>query len=323
MRPVLGGLLLLAVFVGTIQLVFGDQLNTAAGSSHSVTASVSSLIPVLSPTDYTEARWNRLRDVFRRLAETSTGKKILSQAGEMVEQVRWGNVSKTDAVLTRQFDPTTGIEKRVREVTVYLKETQTIEESILDLAHEMTHAMAGPQWDPYDPNLTASNYVHAIIDASGGEVDALTTECRVALELSDMKGTDPGRCTKYSRSTEERVSRAEILKDFYRVGRWKGQVAKALEQSGVDTGALPLLSGEEAVFFSSTGKTPYPIALLREFAELNNVACGNTVKRLSTMSSSTDQNPQTIRDSTVRFLRKRCPGSVPELSRRFPKLTRR
>ena len=301
------GLVLAVVFLGTIQIVLSGQVNLA-------------LFPVLSPPDYTDARWNQLREVFRILSETPTGTRILTQAGELIHQVRWGVVSKTDAVLTRQFDPATGTEKRIREVTVFLKEKQAIEESVLDLAHEMTHALAGPQWDPYDPNLTASAYVRAVIDASGGEVDALTAECSVALELSELKGWNPGRCAKYSHQGphgEDRVSRAEIQKDFYRVGHWKRQVEKALEMAGLEIDALPLLSGDDTVFFSSTGKAPYPIALLREFADLNSTACGNTLKRLSTFSSSTDTIPQPVRESTVQFLKKRCPGSTaPELSRR-------
>src|SRR5947207_1584745 len=48
--------------------------------------------------------------------------------------LRWGQVSKTDAVLRRHVDPVSGKEARDRQVVIDLRRAPPAEETVLDLA---------------------------------------------------------------------------------------------------------------------------------------------------------------------------------------------
>ena len=234
------------------------------------------------------------------------------------ERFRWGDASRTDAVLTRHYDSETGQETRERKVTIYLRRGQPMEEMMLDLAHELVHATSRPAWDPYDPKLTAAEYIRVAIEGAGGEVEAVQAECRVSLELfttrvaggarldaEKTKSLD-SRCTRYGGSLAMDV----IRKDFYRVGRWNTEL-----QSRLGEGArklLPLLSSEKPSLYSSTGGAPYPVALLEEYRQMTTVACENSRRRAATLAEDGDSSLRSpasvseIEQSNRLFLTRRC-----------------
>jgi hypothetical protein len=150
----------------------------------------------------------------------------------------------------------------------------------MDLAHELVHATTPPTWDPYDPTLTAGKYMHAALEANGGEIDAVFAECEVAVDLKRDLDIRSNRCDRYLVLTglENKLSvdRTKIQGDFYRVGKWENYVRTRL---GKETGRFPLLSTKEPELYSATGSAPYPVALMREYDELNRVACENARKR--------------------------------------------
>lgn len=124
--------------------------------------------PLASAETLPKQSQERLQGVVRILGKAASGKKLLEQAQafwnlkdarEVVRFLRWDSASRTDAVLIRHFDPRTGIEDRERKVTVYLRSNQKLEEVVMDLAHELSHAVAKPVWDPYDPELSAGDYL--------------------------------------------------------------------------------------------------------------------------------------------------------------------
>ncbi|MBC7690501.1 MAG: hypothetical protein H7222_01920 [Methylotenera sp.] len=192
------------------------------------------------------------------------------------------SVSRTDAVLTRHYDPVTGKESRERQVTVYIRKEQSFEDRTLDLAHELTHATAAPSWDPYDPNLTAGKYVWAALEAPGGEIEAVVMECQVGLQLSRILPFQVPRCHRYL-GAHSVLDANKVRQDFYRVGRWKSEVTEKLQAEHV---LFPLLSSEKPELYSSTGRAPYPLALIREFTELNQIACENARRRVSSQAQS-------------------------------------
>jgi hypothetical protein len=264
----------------------------------------------------------RVQDALRILSRVPSGRAILQRAqtrlglsaDELPRLFRWGEVSRTDAVLTRHFVPGSGQERREREVTVYLRESQPLEDLVLDVAHELTHATGGPDWDPYDPNLTPGRYITAALEGEGGEVEALITECRVALELSRDYGMAARRCLRYREPGGVTVSRAKVLRDFYRVGRWRRELGRRL---GSESRRLPLLSGDSPQLYSSTGRAPYPVALLREFEALNEAACANSRRRLASLSpegpsgrapaaEASDAQAEARLLDTRRFIARRC-----------------
>lgn len=230
------------------------------------------------------------------------------------DQVQFGPVSRTDAVLTRELDPRTGREKRERIVTIFLKRGQSPSAVALDLAHELTHALAGQSWDPYDPELTAGKYIRSAIEGPGGEVDAVMRECQIEQELAKQGAIKSrSRCARYRAHTKEGPSfdRTRVLADFYRVGEWRTQM---LVRLGSEAREFRGMTADKPTLYSSTGNAPYPVALYMEFSELNRVACDNTKRRMSRMGSASPAvsrapgsvSPDGLLLRSERFLERRC-----------------
>ena len=217
----------------------------------------------------------------------------VAQLSDLKKHLRAGDVSRTDAVLSRHYNPSTGEEVRERQVTVILKLDQPLEDIVLDLAHELTHAVSDPSWDPYDPKLTPGKYVWASLEAPGGEIEAVVQECQVALEISQI-GTarESSRCNRYQQLNSHHewiVDIGAVRKDFYRVGRFLSAVKKRL---GGELTQFPDLSGKSPELYSATGSAPYPLALIREYDELNRTACENVRKRIN---AHRDRSPASLK----------------------------
>lgn len=261
----------------------------------------------------------RLEGVIRLVERLPTGRALLERARslwgasrprDLFEHLAWGPQSRTDAVLTRHLDAASGAERRERQVRVFLRPDQHLETLALDLVHELTHATTDPGWDPYDPALTPGRYIWSAIEGPGGEVDALVSECAAARELAQLVGgTASARCQPYftQSSRGPGLDREAIRRDFYRVGGWAAGLRKRL---GTETSLFPLLSTGRAVLHSSTGQSPYPIALLREYGEMNSVACENSRRRVEPGASrapAATANPEAERVAAARiFMRARC-----------------
>lgn len=256
------------------------------------------------------------RDAIDLLDRIPAGKRILTRAENfwkettkegLLKHLAYGPVSRTDAVLTRHYHPETGVEERERYVTVILRRDQDLSDVAMDLAHELTHATTPPTWDPYDPKLTPGRYMHAALEAAGGEIDAVFTECEVAVDFKrdlDIRST---RCDRYLvlRGEENKlaVDRTKIQGDFYRIGKWDTYVRGKL---GADATLFPLLSARAPELYSATGGAPYPVALMREYDELNRVACENVRKRSTTRApASVGEQPK---EKEISSLGDRCRG---------------
>lgn len=258
----------------------------------------------------------RLHGSVQILMRSSTGRSLVDAAKslwgvesekEMTRFLKWGRASRTDAVLIRHFDPATGAEKREREVTVALRSDQRLQDVVLDLAHELSHAVSKPVWDPYDPTLTAGDYLYSSLEGRGGEIEAVGKECLVAIELSPLiKDMDLARCEAYL--AEGKIDSSKILADFYRVGNWYPRLTARL---GAETYRFPMLSAKAPKLFSSTGHSPYPVALYEEFEQINSIACENSRVRLHSLSSrSPASSLDPVSVGNVRaFIKKRCQSS--------------
>lgn len=219
----------------------------------------------------------------------------------LASKFKWSDSSRTDTVLTRHFNPATGTEERERETTIYLKQDQTQEELILDLAHELVHATSRPAVDPYDPGLTPGSYIWKAIEGEGGEVEAVFLECEIGYEISAFMKLPLQRCEGYLKGPSLKAGPLEknrIKQDFYRVGIWKTELTQKL---GDETRLFPLLSSLGPTLFSSTGHAPYPSSLYTEFQEMTEIACQNSLKRLKLVGS-----PGSFSETTQQFLTKRC-----------------
>lgn len=290
--------------------------------------SVSSSDQIQAQSDVVDPRIRNALDI---LSHTPTGKLLLSRAQsfwklsrpqELGQKLKWGAASKTDAVLTRHFNPRTGQESRERQVTVFLRHGQTLDDLVLDIAHELVHATSRPSWDPYDSTLTPGRYIWAAIEGEGGEVKAVAMECQVGFEIKARYGaaahaTD--RCRGYvTKSTGQAQAQAQarpspdaaldpvpldeekIRRDFYRVGHWGRELGEKL---GSELALFPLLSRETPRLYSSTGNAPYPIALYREFEEITQIACENSRRRVEAESA---RAPAGLQKSAAAFIARRC-----------------
>jgi hypothetical protein len=247
-----------------------------------------------------------LSGIVQRIEETQQGHELLKKVYRtwdwdlsilLNEKLQWGTTSRTDTVLTRKYNPETGEEERLREITIYLRKNQPETEIVLDLVHELVHASVSPGFDPYDPSLTAGKYIWAALEGPGGEVEAVQMECSVGLEISQKLKTEVPRCEDYYSKSHKQVVREKIRKDFYRVGQAKHDVMQRL---GNEEALFPLLSTEFPKLYSSTGKKAYPLALLQEFDEMTQVACQNSKNRVKKIASSAAHS------QVVKFLEKRC-----------------
>lgn len=247
----------------------------------------------------------RIQEALETLRRLPSGATLLNLAKKqwpdgIAQAFRWGPVSKTDAIITRYYNPDTGEERRSRTVSIILRQDQALEELVLDMAHEIVHATSRPAWDPYDASLTAARYIQTAIEGPGGEVEAVIGECKVNLEMAERFGTGSDRCLRYVEPGKG-ISRERVLAEFYRVGRW----SKGLERKlGSDFVRLPHLSSESPKLYSSTGHTPYPVALFDEYSDLTRIACQNSRRRLSMRPAASSRSP--AMQPSENFLRSRC-----------------
>lgn len=289
------------------------------------------------------------------LTHTPTGRTILNRAQvrfnlssfrEITRILRWSTVSKTDAVLTRKFNPVTGQEYRERQVTVNLKQGLPLRDLALDLAHELTHAASTPNWDPYDPELTTEKYIRAAIEGEGGEVDAFVNECRVALELESRYGVSAARCSAFrtvraksgrapaggalaaslandsavdsaaqntqddlASHTSARLFSQEVNREEVTKHFYRVGASRSqvVERLG-DGGELrfPYLSDEKPSLYSSTGQAPYPVALIREYDDITEAACSNSRRRLVGDGGGSASRDSKVRAAAVKLIESRC-----------------
>ena len=266
----------------------------------------------------------KLKSALDLLTRVPTGQELVSRAmklwgiyspaktEEIGRHFQWGSASKTDAVLIRHYDPQTGEESRERQITVYLRMEQPLDDLVLDLAHELVHATSRPVWDPYDPTLTAGRYIQTAIEGEGGEVAAVRTECQVREEFSKRhllsRPSANDRCKNYlGKNPADRIRR-----DFYRVGKWEKELLAKLVGEAT---TLPALSAERPALYSSTGGAPYPVALFEEYRQITSAACENSKKRAASFdigkSGAGDRGPASdsyseAQRATLNFISRRC-----------------
>lgn len=247
--------------------------------------------------DSSKLSFARLTEAVQLLMNSQRGKLLLQQGTtrQIITEIlkgngksslfKWGNSSRTDTTLTRQFNPKTGREERFRKQVIFLNPDQNSLELALDLAHELVHASSKPIYDPYDPSLTPAKYIQLSIEGFGGEVDAVYTECEIAVELTKKNHTLLDRCRRFLNTgpLSGSIDRLKIVRGFYRIGNWKKDLSKNL---GPEIASFPNITAEKPVLFSSTGHTPYPVALYDEYEEITRAACENSVKRQASLMST-------------------------------------
>lgn len=269
----------------------------------------------------------RIAQALVTLNKVPSGAKLLQSAlhvwnydnlADLMNNFRGGDVSRTDTTLTRHFNPKTVQEDRDREVIIFLKLSQSDFEIALDMAHELVHATARPNFDPYDPSLTPGQYIWNAIEGEGGEVDAVFMECTIGMEMANLQKLSLKRCQSYlsdeysmqtvSKQTVPKMNREKIRREFYRVGKWFSKLTAKLAS---EVQLFPVLSSDTLSLYSSTGRSPYPVALLNEYIEITDTACENSQKRLHSLTYNASIHTVSAATNSVQhhvqeFLKKRC-----------------
>src|SRR5690348_335129 len=100
----------------------------------------------------------RLEAILNLLSDVPSGRSLMDAAKKtwkcdspkkLATHFQWSDVSRTDTVLTRHYNPQTGAEERARQIQIFLREDQPVVEVALDMVHELVHATARPSFDPY------------------------------------------------------------------------------------------------------------------------------------------------------------------------------
>ncbi len=260
--------------------------------------------PAIAQTD----EWRGLTQALENLARAPSGKKLVESAKKNLKAAALEKIFQPDEVshtvsqVKRQFNLRTGKATEERETRIHLKRDLSPTELLFDIAHELTHATFKPNWDPYDPNLTLGGYLWIELEGPGGEIDAVVSECLVAIELKSEGQRNP-RCQGYLVETDShlKVDRAKIREDLYRSGDAYSEV---LARLGDERARFPLLSSRSPILQSATMGSPYPVALLRTYDELTKTACTHSKRRLEARNLASEADETSAK--TQEFLKRRC-----------------
>jgi len=204
------------------------------------------------------------------------------------EQIKLGEASFTESTFSRSYSLIDGKEQISLHHEVTLNRELILADAVVDLAHELVHFTEKGMLDPYLPGFELSQFIRNGIEGEGGELKALSVECKVAWSLEKKYKGFPQHnlCEKY-RSAGNAFRREEARRDYYALGSWFGRAWPGLKE------VIPELSSHATVFTSSYAGKPYPIALAEEFAMTRKAACVNNRRkyRLIAAQSASGRQP--------------------------------
>jgi hypothetical protein len=87
------------------------------------------------------------------------------------------------------------------------------------------------------------------------------------------------------------LSKQKGMMEFYKVGSHFRNLQKDFEKYSLNETDLPYVSKEQAVFISSAWGLPYPVAAVKEYANIMERVCRNDQNRLSLMQNKPDRTP--------------------------------
>lgn len=253
--------------------------------------------------EYSDNEQENLKNLFRKLAKSKTGKDLIIKAKEKAEKsnqkildvVKSGNGSLTDTTLIRKF--TMGRPDQITYETksvVYINDELTQFDAVLDLAHELTHYVYRQSFNPYEVNFSLAEFIKNTIEGRGGEVQAFIMECRVQKELFPTWVNDKFNCKKI-KDENGNFSFRQATKHFYQVGNYFESFDSVLKKHGIRD-QFPNITPEKTRFVSSAYGIPYPVAAFEEYLAVINKVCQNDKKRLGYFKNSGGRSPASIQE---------------------------
>lgn len=244
---------------------------------------------------------------FKRLVEglkkIPSGKKVIEKASEKAAQkgftlydvVAIGDGSLTDTTLIRRFaasDPLLVMYETKSKV--YLNRHLRTLDALLDFAHELTHYTYREAFNPYDHHFALKDFIKGTVEGKGGEVEAFMVECKVLFELLPQSGAERSSCQKVFDKKLGAISKELGIQEFYKVGSHYSNFKKEIEKFSLNDKDLPEASEGEAWFISSAWGLPYPVAAVKEYANIMDRVCKNDQNRLALMQNKITRGPASI-----------------------------
>lgn len=223
------------------------------------------------------------------LENTERGKGLLEQAQHHRVPIRAGAVSKTEITVTRVVEPQSfgkkpgnTAEKLHFAVQVMISQEKEPVFQALDLAHELVHAIHEKK-NPFDPNMTATEYVEHGIEGAGGEAHAIAEECKVGHEVARTLNNSTSKLIAARCRTVWKLEKDETTwkKSFYQLGRhYRAFVQEWLatrpQEESVEAWKEKL-AARTPLFSSASAHKPYPVALLEEYIEITRTICARAL----------------------------------------------
>lgn len=264
--------------------------------------------------EYSDNERENLRNLFRKLNRSKTGKELIKRANKkasrsgkkVLDVVKAGNGSLTDTTLIRKFSM--GRPDQIiyeSKSVVYINNELTQYDAVLDLAHELTHYIYREDFNPYELNFSLSEFIKNTIEGKGGEVQAFIMECRVQQELFPGYKDHKYNCRNI-RDEAGMFSFSEAARRFYQVGSYFNSFKAVLDKHGIRD-QFPTISEEKTSFVSSAYGIPYPVAAFEEYLAVLNKVCENDKRRLGYFKTSRGRSPASISQFEKDY-RKKCKG---------------
>jgi hypothetical protein len=231
--------------------------------------------------------WRSVPQLVKILRTVPEGKVVLERAAkkdpEFISKIKLGSASFTESTFSRTYSLLDGKEQINLHHDVTLNTSLNLADAVVDLAHELVHFTEKGMLDPYKAGFERADFIRNGIEGEGGELSALSIECRVAWSLEDSYDGFPQHrlCERY-RGEANSFLREPARLDYYALG------AAWFHRSGADLKrVISEVSSHSTVFTSSYAGKPYPVALSEEYAVTKKAACTNNERKYHLISAQT------------------------------------
>ena len=238
--------------------------------------------------------------IITALRKSASGRNILDRATEKASQrgqtlydiLLSGEGSLTDTTLVRRFSASNPTEVMYETKSkVYLNRHLKTIDAMLDLAHELTHFTYREAFNPYDHRFKLKDFIKQTVEGRGGEVDAYMVECKVLSELYPGDLENRSSCAKVLDKNTGMLSKIKGMHEFYKVGNHYSNLKKDFKKFALNESELPQVTSESAAFISSAWGLPYPVAAVKEYANIMDHVCRNDQNRLQLMQNKSERGP--------------------------------
>tara|TARA_B100000925_G_scaffold240856_1_gene190046 strand:- start:4882 stop:5838 length:957 start_codon:yes stop_codon:yes gene_type:complete len=244
------------------------------------------------------------------LGRSEFGKKLISDSKkkakefsddkEFLEFFKKGKTSITDTTLSRHFPPSDPQDiSYTSSSMIYLDEDLSIEDAILDLAHELTHFSKRPTTNPYSEYFDLEFYIESTILGQGGESEAFISECMVMRDLFLDRFNQDKNCLNLNAAESGSLTQRVIARKlFFKLGKHAGEFRKSLSKHNLPGDHFPHTESTGPVFISSNYDLPYPVAAVAEYESIMKRVCKNDKRRLGylkkRMNETVNRSPASI-----------------------------